>query len=315
MSLPWIIAFSVGLAALGLGWAIYGYHLHVSSLVRRQRQFNRLEKLAHGRESTTAEVDRILESKSWIARVALALTGQLQGNTAPAQEDESRLLLAQAGFRGIQALISFQTMRFALVVGSILFAAGYTLLMDPAISWVKIAVAGTVAYLAPKFILRYLVRLRVRALANELPLFVDYLRMMHGSGVGIEQAMTLFVEERRLGLPVLASEFALVRMAIKSGRTSADALQLLAGQIDLPEFKELIYLINDTERYGAGIQEPLKQFSIRLAEKRRFDMQEYIGKLATRMVIIMVLFLLPALFIITAGPGFLAVSRALSTIS
>ena len=314
MSIPWIIALCVGLATFGAGWLIYGYHIQVSSQMRRQRQFKRLEKLTYGSDSGISEADRLLE-KPWFERLALLLSGRLQGNSLLEQDSEERRLLARAGYRGVQALVTFQSLRLFFVVVVLLIFASYALVLAAPLSWLKVALAGGFAYLAPRMVLRHLGQRRIRRIANELPLFIDYLRMMHGSGVSIEQSMSLFAEETRVGLPVLASEFNVVRLAIKSGRSRSDALQQMAWQIDLADLSELISLINDTDRYGAGLQEPLKLFSIRLAERRRLDMQEYIGKLATKMVVVMVLFLLPALIMITAGPGFVAVFRALSEIT
>lgn len=315
MTLPLIVAFSVGLAVFGIGWLVWGYHLQISSQIRRQRQIERLDKLANPDEQSVTDLDRAPEGPSLVERLAFLLTGQFQGNLPSGQDGEDRVLLARAGYRGLQALVYFQAARLGLTLVLLLVAVAFALAEGTMEAWLKVVMAGALAYLAPKYILKYLAARRVRELANELILFVDYLRMMHGAGVSFEQALVLFAEERRVGLPILASEFNVIRIAIKSGRSRADAMQQMAEQIDLPELRELVTLINDAERYGSGLQEPLKRFAVRLSEKRRFDMQEYVGKLATRMVVIMVLFLLPALIIITAGPGFLAVFKALKEIA
>ena len=63
-------------------------------------------------------------------------------------------------------------------------------------------------------------------------------------------------------------------------------------------------------RDGA-VQEPLRVFGERLREQRKAKMKELIGKISVKMTGVMVVTLLPALIIITAGPGFLAVIRAL----
>ncbi|HWH73814.1 MAG TPA: type II secretion system F family protein, partial [Methylibium sp.] len=55
----------------------------------------------------------------------------------------------------------------------------------------------------------------------------------------------------------------------------------------------------------------LKQFGQRLREKRRAALREQVGKLNVKMTGVMVLTLLPALLIVVAGPGFLAVVRSL----
>ncbi|NTV95327.1 MAG: type II secretion system F family protein [Thiobacillus sp.] len=310
MWLPFLIAFSVGLAVFGIGWLAYGYHLQISNQVRRQRQFNRLERLERGVESAAPDPDQIAENDSWLERLAPFLAGQTKG-PASEQTSEERRLLAQAGYRGMQALVLFQALRLILMVVVLLAALSYAFVSGSPKSWLKVFLAVGVAYLAPKYILKWLAGRRMQDLANEIPLFIDYLRMMHGAGVSFEQALILFSEEKRVGLPVLSSEFNVVRIAIKSGRARNDALQQMSDQLGQAELKELVTLVNDADRYGAGLQEPLKRYAVRLMEKRRFDMQDYVGKLATRMVVVMVVFLLPALIIVTAGPGFVAVFKAL----
>ncbi|TCJ17974.1 type II secretion system F family protein [Parasulfuritortus cantonensis] len=310
MSMPWIIALTVGLAVFGTGWLIYGYHLQISNQIRRRRQLDRLEARVHDGE--TAEIEELLDSKSLWERLALTLTGQTRAGTPSEHENEVRLLLIRAGYRGIRPFVYFQAIRTILTVVILALFASYALASGSSNAWLKVVAAVAVAYLAPKFVLSAMAKRRLGVIANEIPLFVDYVRMMHGAGVSFEQSIQLFAEEQRIGLPALAHEFAYVQVAIKSGRSRAAALQQMADQLGLTDLRELIALINDSDRYGAGLQEPLKRFAVRLGENRRFQMQDYVGKLATRMVVVMVLFLLPALLIITAGPGFLALIRALS---
>jgi tight adherence protein C len=59
----------------------------------------------------------------------------------------------------------------------------------------------------------------------------------------------------------------------------------------------------------------LRQFGTRLQENRRARLKERVGKLTVKMTMVMVLTLLPALLIITAGPGFMGVIRSLSQTS
>lgn len=315
MTMPLIIAMSAGLAAFGLGWLLYAYHLRISNQIRRQRQFDRLQRLDHSDAPLTRAIDQALDGETLIERVAPYLTGQLRDKAATPQDSEVRHLLARAGYRGIQPLIYFQTLRIGLTAVAVVSFSLYAISAGNGTTWLKVILAGGIAYLAPKHILAWLASRRMRALAAEIPLFVDYLRMMHGAGVSFEQALVLFAEERRVGLPLLATEFNYVRIAIKSGRSRTDALKQMADQLDLAELCELVALINDSDRYGAGLLEPLKSFATRLLEKNRFEMQENVGKLATRMIVVMVLFLLPALLIVTAGPGFIAVFKALTRLT
>jgi len=72
-------------------------------------------------------------------------------------------------------------------------------------------------------------------------------------------------------------------------------------------------LLVQVDKHGGAVQEPLRIFSDRLREHRRSEMKEKIGKITVKMTAVMVTTLLPALVIVTAGPAFLAIFRALGT--
>jgi tight adherence protein C len=58
------------------------------------------------------------------------------------------------------------------------------------------------------------------------------------------------------------------------------------------------------------VQEPLKQFSDRLVEKERANAKETMGKLTVKLTGVMVITMLPALLIMTGGPGIISIIRA-----
>ena len=72
-------------------------------------------------------------------------------------------------------------------------------------------------------------------------------------------------------------------------------------------------LMIQVDRPGGAVQAPLRQFGERLRETRRARLRERIGRLTVKMTGVMILTLLPALLIVTAGPGIVAITHALST--
>jgi tight adherence protein C len=76
----------------------------------------------------------------------------------------------------------------------------------------------------------------------------------------------------------------------------------------------VVRLVIQVDKHGGAVQEPLRQFGDRLRESRRAMLRERIGKLTVKMTGVMVVTLLPALLIVTAGPGFLAVMHSLAVI-
>lgn len=309
--IPWLTALSVGLGVLGGGGLLYSYYMQAYGRLVRQRRLVRLEKLISEANSPVAESEAAFDSQPLLERLALFLTGRMVDGAKPVKDSEERLLLIRAGFRSMRALLLFQALRIVLPIVALILMSGYALLAGTPAAWLRTVALCLVLYLGPKYLLAFLARRRCRQVAEEVPMFVDYLRMMHSIGISFEQALAVFSEEARIGLPALAAEFRAVNLVIRSGRGRSEAMQQMADQLDVADLKEMVALIVQAERYGAPIQEPLKSFSLRLTERKRFELQEYVGKMATKMVVVMVVFLLPALIIVTAGPGFLAVSKAL----
>lgn len=311
--LPWLVAASVALGVIGAGSLLFA---SLQNALRKLEQKRRFEAINRMLDPGAAVADAgVPERFNELERFMLRISGRLPVAAAGDDEGEERRLLTKIGIRGTKPAMAFQTARWVFLVLVLVVAATYTSLSDSGNGALRMVAAGIVAYLLPRFVLRFLAHRRHRQLEAELPVFIDFLRMMHSVGVSFEQAINLFAENPKLGLPVLSSELAVVASAIRSGRSRTEALQLMARQMDVEDLTELVALITHTDYYGAAVQEPLRKFSQRLTERRRFEAQEYVGKLATKMVVVMVVFLLPALMLVTAGPGFVAVFKALGGMS
>jgi tight adherence protein C len=71
-------------------------------------------------------------------------------------------------------------------------------------------------------------------------------------------------------------------------------------------------MIVQVDAHGGAVQEPLRQFGVRLREQRKMRMKELSGKLSVKMTLVMMLTLLPALMLVLAGPAVIALVGAVS---
>lgn len=152
-------------------------------------------------------------------------------------------------------------------------------------------------------------------MGRELPLFVDLLRLLQGVGLSLDQSLQIMATDFSHVLRVLGYELTLANRQYARGRTREHSLQRLATLHNNENLRGLVSLLVQVDRHGGAVQEPLRQFSERLREHRRSEMKERIGKITVKMTGIMVTTLLPALVIVTAGPGFLAVIRSLGALT
>ncbi|MFT4190479.1 MAG: type II secretion system F family protein [Comamonas sp.] len=238
------------------------------------------------------------------------LSGRL-GQALLAEED--RKLIDISGLEAARGQSVFFLSRVALGLVLPLLA----LFLFRGDKWTTLALAVFVGLalgvMIPKWVLRSRVAQRREQVKQELPLFIDLLRLLQGVGLSIDQTLQVLAAEFHAVLRVMGRELAIANAQYANGRTRAQSLRRLTLVSDSDDIRALIALLAQVDRHGGAVQEPLKQFSLRLREARQAQFKEKIGKITVKMTGVMVLTLLPALIVITAGPGFVAVFRALGS--
>ena len=312
MTSIWSLA--VGMLALALLVAAIG-------LLVRGRQSESAEAalsnaVKRGNNAAVATTPAAESTKPWWKRLADELTslgqqfagGRLQ-QLLLAEED--RMLLDQAGYGHSQGQAVFLAARLlaavALPVLVIVFsdASGMRWL-------ILLAAAMAAGLLLPKFGLRLWAKRIQKAVHDELPLFIDLLRLLQGVGFSIDQSLQMLSDKMRLALPVIGRELELANQAYSRGRSREQSLHRLAESFDNEDLRSLVQMIVQVHSHGGAVQEPLKNFGSRLREKRRMNLKEQVGKLSVKMTVVMMVTLLPALLLVLAGPAIIALAGAVS---
>jgi len=226
--------------------------------------------------------------------------------------DEDRRLIDQCGWPSMRAQLTLLVVRVVLVLS--LPALGWLLM---SIGWlpqhqaVVLAVAFALGFMAPKWVLGRVAKARCERAGRELPLFVDLLRLLQGVGLSLDQSLQIMANDFAQPLKVLSAELLLANRRYSQGRSREHSLQRLATLHRNEDLAGLVTLLVQVDRHGGGVQEPLARYGERLREHRRSELKARIGKITVKMTGVMVSTLLPALVIVAAGPGFLAVTRSL----
>lgn len=141
--------------------------------------------------------------------------------------------------------------------------------------------------------------LSVRA---DLPFYIDLLALSVEAGLDFFSAIQKIVDKASGTDSVLAEEFAIVLKDIKIGSAKSDALREMAERIDMPEMTSFVAVLIDAEATGASISQVLKDQSVQM-RLERFVRAEKAGAQASQLILLpLMLFILPAVFIIVFGP-------------
>jgi tight adherence protein C len=230
--------------------------------------------------------------------------------------EEDRRLIDQCGGSSLRGQLRLLAARVALAMTLPIAALGLrsvdVVSGDPTM---VAAVAFVLGFMAPKWVLARAAAARRVRVAQELPMFVELLRLLQGIGLSLDQTLHVLATDFTETLPVLTGELAIANRQYGQGRSREHSLQRMATLHRDEQLADLVGLLVQIDRHGGAVQEPLTQFGERLRERRRAQLKAQIGRITVKMTGIMVTTLLPALVIVTAGAGFLAVTRSLGAIA
>ena len=100
-------------------------------------------------------------------------------------------------------------------------------------------------------------------------------------------------------------------MQVKAGQERAKAFKQLVRRTGIEDIKSLSAMIIQSERFGTSLSQALRVYAEGLRTRRRLRAEAAVGKAGIKMLFPIVLFILPALFVITLVPGILTVLRDL----
>ncbi|MGE8212952.1 MAG: type II secretion system F family protein [Stenotrophomonas sp.] len=223
---------------------------------------------------------------------------------------EDKLLLEQVGWNHSTGTAAFLALR--LLLATVLPLLGLLLLRPQGGKFFLVLMVGfALGVLLPKLVLRsWAGRLR-KKVDDELPLLIDLLRLLQGVGFSIDQSLQMIGDKLHVAVPVLGRELQVANANYSRGRSRAQSLRRLSESFDNDDLRSLVQMVLQVHQHGGAVQEPLKQFGMRLREQRRMKMKEKVGKLSVKMTVVMMLTLLPALMLVLAGPAIISLSNAL----
>ncbi len=174
------------------------------------------------------------------------------------------------------------------------------------------ALAGLgVGMLIPKRALAIAAARRQDRIAMDVSTSLPMMRMFFEVGMTVEQALRVLVGEGERIAPDLVKELGLVLGRVDAGLDLGTELRAMAKLVDVDELSECVGILEQLLRQGGGALTSLRNLKTLLDERRVTKLQENVSKMSAKVSGVMVLFLLPALLIVLAGPGFIAIFEAL----
>ena len=228
----------------------------------------------------------------------------------PAEElSKQGLRLVQAGIRRKDGAVLFLGVQVGLALTALLtFLLAGSPRINPILAIVLSVLIGA---LLPDLWLKRAINHRQQRVRLALPDALDLTVVSVEAGLGLDQALLRIAQELRIAHPDLSGELELMTLEIGAGRTRTEALRNLAARTGVDEVGALAAILIQTHRFGTGIGKSLRLFSENLRTKRRQRAEEMAAKIAVQMIVPMVLFVFPSMFIVVGGPAIIALIERL----
>jgi tight adherence protein C len=170
-----------------------------------------------------------------------------------------------------------------------------------------LCLAGAGLFL-PDFILKSLVRKREEEILKELPNFLDLLSISVQAGLGFDSAL-LKVAEKTPGQ--LSREFMKALQEMGMGKPRREALRDMGERLNINEVTIFTSAIIQAELLGVSISNVLQIQSQQARENRRMQAEEKAMKVPIKMLIPLVVFIFPVIFIVLLGPSVIKLMETL----
>jgi tight adherence protein C len=173
-----------------------------------------------------------------------------------------------------------------------------------------VVVMGTgifIGYIAPIGFLDRLVRVRQERIRRSVPDALDLLVVCVEAGISLDAAVLRVAREVRLAHPDLAHEFAVVNRKTNAGIPRDVALRGLWQRTGVEEIRALVSNMIQSEKWGTSVATVLRVAAETLRRKRRQTAEKKAKQAPLKMTFPLVLFILPALFIVIMGPALVQV--------
>jgi len=174
--------------------------------------------------------------------------------------------------------------------------AGNTLIFKAL--WV--CIFAYIGFSGPTFWLRWYLNRRIRLIRRMMADVVDLIVLALEAGLGFDQAVGEAVSKIK---GPLSDELRRVLDEVRVGRQQSDAFRAMAARVRMPELTLLVAAIDQAIKMGSGLAHSLRLQADEIRERRMAIVREKAGKLPVKMMLPLVFFIFPALFVVILGPA------------
>jgi len=170
-------------------------------------------------------------------------------------------------------------------------------------------VVGVAVYFVPELLLLSRGQERDQLIQQQLADTLDQMTIAVEAGLGFDSAMTRAAAN---GKGALADELTRTLQDMRMGRSRRQAFEDLAARSDVVDLRRFVRAILQADAYGISIGDVLRTQAAEMRLKRRQRAEEAAQKVPVKVLMPLMLFILPVMFIVVMGPAAMDMIAAFS---
>jgi tight adherence protein C len=290
-------------SAVGSLLVCVGALLMVRVVQRQERLHDRLHAIAAPRDGVSERQNSLLMHTVWgngIARSGLLSTSTLA---------ELERTLAVAGFRAGNGLGLFVGSKLLLLITLPVVAVLLRQHVDLGSPWGTIlpAIAAVAGLLAPDILVKRRRARRLSLIQRGLPDALDMLVICSEAGLGLEPAIERVAQEIAPAHPAIAEELKITSSELRVAADRRVALQAMGVRTGLDTLRRLGATLVQTMQYGTPLSQALRTLSAEMRHEQLNAFEARASRLPVLLTVPMIVFILPTVFLVVAGPAGLQV--------
>ncbi|MCE0484217.1 MAG: type II secretion system F family protein [Methylacidiphilales bacterium] len=285
---------------------LLGLHFHPSSETTSISQ--RLEGLKTGQQirTQTSLRDQDEMSKSAFQRVLLPMIDKLSKFftqlTPVTSLNRAKISIVQAGLQGKVTPIQIATISYILMFLVPFMSLSFTGIPTGLLSQQTfiLVVGALLGYRLPFGYIQGKAKARQHEIRKALPFTLDLISISVEAGMALDGAMAI-VQEKSKG--PMSEELGLTLREIRLGKGRNEALVDMGERVGLEELKSFVTAVTYIARLGGSLVDVIRIQAQAMRIKRRQRAEEKAMKTPVKIMIPLVLFIFPSMFIVILGPA------------
>jgi tight adherence protein C len=255
--------------------------------------------------------------KSAFTRVILPVVDKLSrffSQMTPVKSiNRARVAIAQAGMQGKVKPSQITTLQYILMVFVPIMTLPVTGMPDSLLSMKSgiLFIALILGYRLPFGYIQGKAKARQHEIRKALPFTLDLISISVEAGMALDGAMAI-VQEKSTG--PMADELGLTLREIRLGKGRNEALIDMADRIGVEELKSFVTAVTYIARLGGSLVDVIRIQAQAMRIKRRQRAEEKAMKTPVKIMIPLVLFIFPSMFIVILGPAAITMVEQMSSV-